>query len=85
MTIRTINRDPFARTSLVREAVPLHEQCRCDWCGAYRKRQSWLFVGSCIVLSLFRYGTRPDSIRGGINWHNGVFCSKGCHDAYHGS
>lgn len=82
MTVRTINRDPFARFNLVREAVPLDEQCSCQFCGQRRQRHAK--PGDAICAHLFRYGTQPDSGRG-INWHNGVFCSKSCHDAYHGS
>ncbi len=82
MTVRTINRDPFARANLAREAVPMQQRCCCKWCGAHRKGD--MFLGP-ICKSLYRYGTRPDTIRSRINWHDGVFCSKGCHDAYHGS
>ncbi len=83
MTVRIINRDPFARANLVREAVPLDEQCSCKFCGKLRKRHARAL--DLICAHLFRYGTQPDSIRGGINWHDGTFCSKSCHDAYHGS
>ncbi len=83
MTVRIINRDPFARANLVREAVPLDEQWRCKFCGKLRKRHARALRGSAICFALFRYGTEPDSGRG-INWHDGVFCSKSCHDAYHG-
>ncbi len=83
MTIRTINRDPFARASLVREAVPLDEPRHCQFCGQRRQRHAR--PGDAICAHLFRYGTQPDSISGRINWHSGTFCSKSCHDAYHGS
>lgn len=63
-----ISRDPFARTTLVRETVQCND--RCAWCGSRRKT------------GMFRYGTQRDD-RGGTNWHAGLFCSKGCHDDYY--
>ncbi len=82
MTVRIINRDPFARANLVREAVPPDELCSCKFCGRLRKRHARAL--DLICAHLFRYGTAPDDADR-INWHNGVFCSKSCHDAYHGS
>jgi hypothetical protein len=69
-----IRRDPFARTTLVREIVRCNPHCTCHWCGTvagFRER-------------LFRYGTEPDSVNPRINWHRGEFCSLSCHNAYHG-
>ncbi len=65
-----INRDPFARSSTVREVTD--EQAECSWCGGTRRSGR-----------LFRYGTELDSLNGRINWHRGEFCSKQCHDSYH--
>lgn len=40
----------------------------CSWCGTKGKH-------------MFQYRTETD---GGRKYtHSGVFCSKGCHDAYH--
>ena len=40
----------------------------CDWCGN--------------GTTAYQYGTAPDDSNR-INWHRGLFCSKGCHDSYH--
>ncbi len=64
----TVNRDPFARVSLVRETVKTADSC--DWCGSTRKSGK-----------LFAYGTDTDG--GRLFKHPGKFCSKSCHDAYH--
>ena len=66
----TLSHDPFARQSLVREAVTgwAHDPT-CTWCGQSRN-------------PMYRYGTeRDDNSR--VNWHSGQFCNKGCHDSYH--
>lgn len=76
-----ISHDPFARQSLMRETVDRRPYCGgrgCRWCGNWRHR-----AGKPMVGLLFRYGTERDD-RGGINWHTGEFCSKSCHDSYHG-
>jgi hypothetical protein len=67
-----INRDPFARHELHRETVSTREACK--WCGGTRKGGK-----------LFEYRTeRDDSTVSRRSVHNGLFCSKSCHDAYHG-
>jgi hypothetical protein len=66
-----INRDPFARASLVRRQTS-RLISGCDWCG------NWNGYGK-----LFEYGTEPDSLRNDIFWHKGLFCSLQCHDTYH--
>ncbi|MEK6373187.1 MAG: hypothetical protein AABO58_10870 [Acidobacteriota bacterium] len=76
--MRQIARDPFARHTLVREVVrPLHAHQTCGFCGGIRvtPRSRDPF--------LYRYGTEPDAIRTRVSWHDGIFCSKSCHDAYH--
>ena len=70
MTYSTISRDPFARQDTVRQSVTTTQSC--SWCGQTRNGGK-----------LFEYGTQPDSISGRINWHRGLFCSKGCHNSYH--
>ncbi len=67
----TIARDCFARSETVREAV--ETAGGCDWCGNARPSGK-----------LFRYGTEADGLRVRTHWHSGLFCAKGCHDAYHG-
>ena len=69
-----ISRDPFARTTLVRRKVTTGLNRTCDWCGQKRRKDV-----------LFEYGTERDGISlsyVGPHWHKGLFCSKGCHDAY---
>ena len=76
--MRQIARDPFARHTLVREVVrPLRAHQTRAFCGGVRvtPRSRDPF--------LYRYGTEPDAIRPRVSWHNGIFCSKSCHDAYH--
>lgn len=65
-----INRDPFARHDIVRRVVQTHSSC--TWCGSKQSGGG-----------LFEYGTQPDD-NGRVNWHKGLFCSKSCHDSYHG-
>jgi hypothetical protein len=76
--MRQLARDPFARTTLVRVLVHLPASGQtCSWCGSVRtSRRGRTF--------LYRYGTAPDAVRPRIHWHDGAFCSKPCHDAYHG-
>jgi hypothetical protein len=69
-----VSRDPFARSELHRSKAVGHGGC--DWCGGFRQHKgktTWL---------LFKYRTESDG--GRVNEHKGVFCSKSCHDAYHG-
>lgn len=74
-----IRRDPFARTTLVRESALSH--CHCEWCGSTRYRNGEPLVNSAGVPILFRYGTENDN--GRVNWHRGLFCSLSCHNAFH--
>ena len=72
---RQISRDPFARTTLMRRSVR-SAVTNCDWCG--EKRRDGV---------LYQYGTENDGISKnyvGPHWHKGLFCSKQCHDDYHG-
>lgn len=68
-----INRDPFARQELHREAVRW-PNTKCGWCGGIRTARGG-------VPMLYRYRTETDG--GRRHEHSGLFCSKDCHDAYH--
>jgi hypothetical protein len=75
--MRQLARDPFARTTLARVVVrPPASGQSCSWCGNVRSRRGG-------TPHLYRYGTEPDAVRPRIHWHDGAFCSKSCHDAYH--
>jgi hypothetical protein len=77
--MRQIARDPFARHTLVRIVVrPLARGQTCSWCGNVRGSRC------CRTPFLYQYGTEPDAIHPRVAWHDGAFCSKPCHDAYHG-
>lgn len=67
--MREISRDPFARETLCRETTAKHGRKPCDWCGSREGR--------------FAYFTETDS--GRRHYHKGEFCSKPCHDSYHGA
>lgn len=72
-----ISHDAFGRFSLVRRLYGL-PGITCSFCGRQRKRK--------YVKALFQYGTERDDRPGehNVSWHSGEFCSKGCHDSYHG-
>ena len=63
-----MNRDPFARTELHRN-VYARPNAECSWCGTKDRR-------------LYEYRTETDG--GWSHEHKGLFCSKSCHDSYHG-
>jgi len=75
--MRAIARDPFARSTLVRETIqPLAGNQSCDFCGGggtSRRRRPFLY----------RFGAEADAIHPRVAWHRGAFCSRSCHDAYH--
>lgn len=71
---RLISRDPFARTELHRFIWAVRSDQTCDNCGRT--------YGPVINPFLFRYATETDG--GSRHWHKGLFCSKPCHDSYHG-
>lgn len=76
--MRAIARDPFARTTVVRDTIqPLTGNQSCDFCGGVGTSRR------CHMPCLYRYGTEPDAVRPRVAWHRGVFCSRSCHDAYH--
>lgn len=65
-----INRDPFARASLMRETLDKEDRCYgCKWCGLEHAR--------------FLYGWENDA--GGAASLEGPFCSVGCYRAYGGA
>ena len=79
-------RDPFSRTDFVRRSVATG--AACAWCGGWRWRAgTW-------IRALFQYGawrdaakptfeqTRPHPVSG-VRFDL-LFCSKTCHDSYHG-
>jgi hypothetical protein len=68
-----ISRDPFARTELHRIRIYTDQTCKNCGCDPMRTAKGGRF--------LFSYETQTDGGRKRI--HNGLFCSKGCHDAYH--
>ena len=71
----TVSRNPFARTEVVRFSVNVSPNGTCDWCGRTRLSKTGRNT-------LFRYATQSDG--GRENVHTGQFCSKSCHDCYHG-
>jgi hypothetical protein len=76
--MRAIVRDPFARTTLVRDTIqPLAGNQSCDFCGGV------VISRRCRSPFLYRFGTEPDAIHPRVTWHRGAFCSRSCHDAYH--
>jgi hypothetical protein len=68
--MRTLSRDPFARTEIVRQTV-IAPGVSCAWCGQTRGD----------TLRLYAYHTATDG--GRLALHKGLFCSKPCHDSYH--
>ena len=68
--VAQISRDPFARTTTFRRRIWTEEVC--VWCGG--RRPSGV---------LFQYGVEQDGIRTQVQWDRGVFCCKGCRDAYY--
>jgi len=77
MGIVTINRTrqphPFSRVDLVRMALAGTGGRACDWCGNVRGKRR----------NLFSYATVSDDRPGSFNWLKGMFCCKGCAEAYH--
>lgn len=65
---RSLSRDPFARHNVIKQTV---EGKECDNCGQPGKNGK-----------LFQYGIDPDA--GKKSFSKGKFCSKGCHNSYHG-
>jgi hypothetical protein len=78
MMMTTLSHDGIARQSTVRQSINtkicgmMSAEHTCEWCGGVRPGKQ----------VLYQYGTQSDA-SGNIDWHKGLFCSKGCHDAYH--
>ena len=82
---RHISRDPFARTELHWRQITGHSVdsvggfgdrlYTCDWCGNVKRTPR----GKPYA---YRYATETDG--GRSHDHKGTFCSKSCHDSYHG-
>lgn len=68
---KQIGRNPFARETLYRRSVS--HPFGCSECGKFNGKGR-----------LFEYGSQTDGIATRITSHKGKFCSKSCHDAYHG-
>lgn len=66
--IRTVRRDPFARTEVVRQRVEAPASASCAWCGSTGR--------------LYHYGSETDGGRRHIDTRR-CFCSTSCYDAYH--
>jgi hypothetical protein len=65
-----IARDPFARSTLMRELVPKVERNPCVWCGQPAK---------------FIYRWESDSVHVRFyTGYSKQFCSRGCFDIYYG-
>lgn len=58
-----ISRDPFSRSTLIRETLSLPRREPCAWCGAPAR---------------FRYGTERDGVLARVWWDERVFCSRDC-------
>jgi hypothetical protein len=77
--MRYLSRDSFARITYYRESVHVEEfnHSTCKWCGN---------PGKSIVNNervLYRYGYEKDGIYTRVQFDNGLFCCKSCHDDYH--
>ena len=75
-----ISRDPFTRQELHRRVVQINagpQPRGCFWCGNLRMSKTG-------KASLYEYRTEPDRITPRPAVHSGMFCSKSCHDNYHG-
>ena len=74
-----ISCDPFAREELHRKNVDA-SHATCHFCGSVRFTKAGKPY-------LYRYYTERDGVYTslvGPQYHSGLFCSKSCHDAYHG-
>jgi hypothetical protein len=63
-----LSRDPFARTTLLRDTVEESSREPCQWCGSRPGR--------------FQYGVEHDS--GRTYWDYRCFCCKSCWESFHG-
>lgn len=70
-----VSRNPFARHELHRRNVPVVSQA-CSWCGNVRKTKAGKF---------YLYQFRCETDDGRTYEGSQLFCSKSCHDVYHGN
>lgn len=79
-----VSRDPFAREELHRETVHVPDTKTCSWCSGIRWNGKRTVPGHTAkggTRTLFAYRTETDG--GRHIEHNGLFCSKSCHDSFH--
>lgn len=73
--MRQLSRDPFSRTTLMRQTVTgIERLMACDWCGQSKRTKAGLFI-------LYRYITEHDD--GRRESSSRLFCSKSCHHSFH--
>lgn len=69
MPIRQLSRDPFARTTLLRDSLARAGRRPCKWCGSADAK--------------YIYGWDADSVRvRPVPW-DGPFCGVECYRAFH--
>ena len=74
-----VHRDAFARHELHRKTVNA-DHATCHFCGSVRFNRAG-------KPTLFKFYTERDGVYSsyvGPHYHTGLFCSKSCHDAFHG-
>ncbi|WP_024517005.1 hypothetical protein [Bradyrhizobium sp. Tv2a-2] len=72
---RLISRDPFARQELHSFRVYVNAIGSCKWCGSTRATKTG---------RRYLNGYYIENDAGRRDDHLGLFCSKSCHDDYHG-
>ena len=76
--MRALARDPFARTTLVRDTIlPLAGSHTCDFCGGVATNRRRRVP---IPLPLRH---RAGAVSPRVARHREAFCSRSCHDASH--
>ena len=65
-----INRDPFARASLMRDTLGKEDRDSCKWCGREHSK--------------FMYGWEGDQYGNNRTYLNGPFCSISCYRTFTG-
>jgi len=73
--MRHIERNPFARHTLIRVVEHDRPGQGCTWCGYVRTVRA-------VPQPPYRYGLDRDS--GPIAWYRGLFCSRRCLESYMG-
>lgn len=76
-----VKRDPFARTTLMRERETVDGPAAgCAWCGNVRWRKNR--KGERTTKYLYRYHLSSDS--GHVTYDGRMFCSTSCRNSYQG-